>query len=447
MEENLMDEDQNIDKKTLLERLVLNCVQIPGKLYPNPEMKVIVYDYDNENIKINEERLFIGVAYMIMGRIELHSWFNIKDYSKIIYPGVPLDTVNLYEIYRYSNSLKVEGTENSMSKLYLSHKERLNVDFKETRSKLKSVFSEIFGGDELLSEYLLMYLSSRVFSRYSTIVTGKLCLNISKLKLEKDLQTLEINPSNKFNISSIDACLKKLFGSICNQSLFFSSTVKNLNDIPFKSFFDVNKDELRQGYLQVVDSTYLLLDERVIEAGQLNENGLNNLQALANLIEGQFMHYEYPYNKVKAILIKVEINQDVKIMVLSETKPLISKNAPSITEVPLVRSHPFNFGFLDTLKEQEFEKFKQYMFLIQHPFLKFVIENEISEKIQKDFLSERSKNPEYSPDNLDKNLNLSKLYAISNGATNLLFEDYFKVKELESYRSKRLLDGENKNNK
>jgi len=299
MDENLMDEDHNLENKTLLERLVLNCVQIPGKVYNNQEMKVLVYDYDNENVKINEERLFVGVAYMIMGRIELHSWFNIKDYSKIIYPGVPLDCLNLYDIYRYSNNMKVESFENSLSKLYLSQKERLNVDFKETRRKLKSVFTEIFGGDELVSEYLLMYLSSRVFSRYSTIVTGKLCLNISKLKLEKDLQTLEISPSNKFNISSIDACLKKLFGSICNQLLFFSSSVKNLNDIPFKSFFDVNKDELRQGYLQVVDNTYLLLDERVIEAGQLNENGLNNLQALANLIEGQFMHYEYPYTKVK----------------------------------------------------------------------------------------------------------------------------------------------------
>ncbi len=132
-------------------------------------------------------------------------------------------------------------------------------------------------------------------------------------------------------------------------------------------------------------------------------------------------------------------------MILSESKPLISKNAPSITEVPLVRCHPFNLGVLDALNEEDVESFKKFMYLIQHSYLKFTIENEISDKIQKDFLSERSKDPEYSPDNLDKNLNLSKLYAISNGATNLLFEDYNKVKELESYRKKRLLDGENNN--
>jgi len=134
-------------------------------------------------------------------------------------------------------------------------------------------------------------------------------------------------------------------------------------------------------------------------------------------------------------------------LILSESKPLISKNAPSMTEVPLVRCHPFNLGVLDSLNEEDVENFKKFMFLIQHPYLKFTIENEISEKIQKDFLSERSKDPEYSPDNLDKNLNLSKLFAISNGATKLLFEDYNKVKELESYRKERLLDGENKSNK
>ena len=72
-----------------------------------------------------------------------------------------------------------------------------------------------------------------------------------------------------------------------------------MNDKNFKSIFDVNKDELRQGLLQLVDNTYLVVDERQMETGQLNETGVNNLTALTNLIDGQFMHYEYPYNKVR----------------------------------------------------------------------------------------------------------------------------------------------------
>ena len=107
MDEDLMEEDYNMDNKTLLERLVLNCVHIPGTRNYDPEMRVIVYDYDNENVKINEERLSVGIAYVIMGRIELQSWFSIKDYSKLFYPNIPLEGFNLYAINKHFIKNKV----------------------------------------------------------------------------------------------------------------------------------------------------------------------------------------------------------------------------------------------------------------------------------------------------------------------------------------------------
>ena len=125
-------------------------------------------------------------------------------------------------------------------------------------------------------------------------------------------------------------------------------------------------------------------------------------------------------------------------MIISESKPILSKTTTSIIEVPLVKSQPFNFSVFDNLNEEDFQNFCKFIFLIQHPQLKFIIDTEISEKIQKDFLSERSKNTEYSPDNLDRNLNLSKLFAISNGCTNLQYEDYCKIKEMEIFRQKRV---------
>lgn len=297
IDENLMDEDQH-EGNTLLERLVLNCVPIPGSKRDS-DMRVLVYEYDDENIKINEERLFVGVAYVIMGRIEIHSWFNIKDFSRNYYPIIGLKDLNMYNIYKQSSSIKIENSENLLSNLYSIQKEKLKFNFKETRNKLKSFLSEIFGGDELLSEYIIIYLTSRVFSRFATYVTGKFCLNISRVKLEKDLQILDINPSKNFNINNIQSGISKLFEQICGKFIYFPFNIKNLNDKNFKSIFDVNKDELRQGLLQLVDNTYLVVDERQMETGQLNETGVNNLTALTNLIDGQFMHYEYPYNKVR----------------------------------------------------------------------------------------------------------------------------------------------------
>lgn len=302
IEENLMDEDHNTEGNTLLERLVLNCVPIPGINKDDPDIKVLVYEYENENIKINEERLFVGVAYVIMGRIEIHSWFNIKDYTKLFYPKISLiDNVKMYDIYKYSNNIKIDNSDTFGTKLYSSQREKLNLNFQETRSKLKLVLTEIFGGDELLSEYIILYFASRVFSRFATFVTGKFCLNISRIQLEKHLLTLDINSSKNFNINDVESSVRRLFQLIFSQFIYFPFNIKNLNDKNFKSFFDVNIDELRQGLLQVVDNTYLVVDERVMEAGHLNETGLNNLQALTNLIEGQFMHYEYPYSKVNSL--------------------------------------------------------------------------------------------------------------------------------------------------
>ena len=126
---------------------------------------------------------------------------------------------------------------------------------------------------------------------------------------------------------------------------------------------------------------------------------------------------------------------------ISESKAILTKNTNnSVIEIPLIRSQPFNFAAFDTLKDEDFENFRKYLFLIQHPYLKFTIENEISEKIQKDFISERSKNEDYLPEDLDRNINFSKLYAVSYGILNLKFEDYCKIKELEIYRKKRIAE-------
>jgi len=249
---------------------------------------------------------------------------------------------------------------------------------------------------------------------------------------------MDVNPSKVDYITTINSGLDKLFNHMSNQYLYFPYTIKGLNEMTFKSHFDVTKDELRQGFLQVPDSTFLVLDERSLGEGKLNENGLSNLQSVVNLVEGQFMHYEYPYNNI-------EIFQDVKVLIISEGKSLITKNTTnSITDVPLQKTQPLNFSVFDSLNEEDYETFRRYLFLIQHPYLKFTIENEISEKIQKDFLAERSRSLEYLPEFLDRNLNLSKLFAISNGEHKLEYNDYTKVKELELHRLKRVDAGNKK---
>jgi len=101
--------ESSLENKVLLERLILNCVSIPGT--SNNLLKpVIVYDYDNSDIKLNEERLYIGVLYLEKERYELHSWFSIKDYTKFFCTKLSKDyEFNLYEYYKYSSGMRVDS--------------------------------------------------------------------------------------------------------------------------------------------------------------------------------------------------------------------------------------------------------------------------------------------------------------------------------------------------
>ena len=65
----------------------------------------------------------------------------------------------------------------------------------------------------------------------------------------------------------------------------------------------------------------------------------------------------------------------------------------------------------------------------------FKISDEISAQIQKNFLE---KNKKFNPDEFDLILNMSRLYAISNGRNELIFSDYEYVYLLEKERRERL---------
>lgn len=66
----------------------------------------------------------------------------------------------------------------------------------------------------------------------------------------------------------------------------------------------------------------------------------------------------------------------------------------------------------------------------------FNIETEISEKIQKDFIENKSI---LTADDLDRMLNLTKLYSLSKGVLNMTFEDYTYIKLCEKERKERLI--------
>lgn len=73
---------------------------------------------------------------------------------------------------------------------------------------------------------------------------------------------------------------------------------------------------MEAGLLQLIDGTVVLVDETVLDEGQLVDPGVRNFQALHDLIQNQTLKYEFPYSQY-------EFDTDLNILTLSNTKSML----------------------------------------------------------------------------------------------------------------------------
>lgn len=69
--------------------------------------------------------------------------------------------------------------------------------------------------------------------------------------------------------------------------------------------------------LQLVDGTVLLVDETVLDEGQLVDPGVRNFQALQNVIQNQTLTYEFPYSQY-------DFDTDISVLSLSSSKSMLA---------------------------------------------------------------------------------------------------------------------------
>lgn len=391
----------------LSERLVINAIAIPGLadwvkkgyncLYEDSliRKKILVYEYDNQTVKVNDERLTIGLAYNYPDCIVIHSWYTINNYLSVYIPQqIIFDNTHL---------------ENARNNLY---------DF------LNNIFE-----DKLISEYLILLFTSQVISKVGTLLLGKISLNFIFEKNENKGKENSLDGNNSITIKQ---ALKAIISNIAIALVNLSITVDILNRDLLVPRFDAETEELKTGVLQMIKNSFLLIDESSMIEGKLGNSGVINVAALKNLIEFQLLHYEFPYNKV-------EIPQECKILTLTENKSLFKCN--SLLEVKLnyssekpisAKARDLLNSFIDNILNT-FDIFRNwYVKINEENYTKdFIIENSISELIQKDFLDNKQN---ISIEDFGEYINLTKLYCLSRGKKTMAFEDYMHIKSLEKIR-------------
>lgn len=72
-------------------------------------------------------------------------------------------------------------------------------------------------------------------------------------------------------------------------------TIDNLDRDRYTPRKNYDTNLLEPGLFQMIDSTFVVTDELWMKEGQVKENGLNNIKAIATLIEQQTVNYDFQY--------------------------------------------------------------------------------------------------------------------------------------------------------
>ncbi|KAI8975269.1 putative alanine racemase-domain-containing protein [Mycotypha africana] len=303
----------------------------------------------------------------------------------------------------------------------------------EIRDPLVQYISNAVGGDLLAAEFILLQLVSRISVKTGELKIGNLTLNVSgfpayEMKNDEEKKSASShlslhNPYSKF--------LLELLSQLTVHSVALPLTIDSLNKSRFTPK-SVNEN-LEAGVLQLIDGTLLVVDETMLDEGQLVDAGVRNFQALQDLIQHQTLSYEFPYSQYR-------FDTDINVLSLSSTKSMLSSHCT----VPLEATYPLpSMEDMVSLPEDTLNLFRKYIHTAKY-IKEYAIPEDVSEYIQAAYINERKasqqqKNAELpTQEDLMLRMNLARLAAASFGEQQLTKERYEYVVNLDKQRKQRL---------
>ncbi|OCT71317.1 hypothetical protein XELAEV_18034296mg [Xenopus laevis] len=304
----------------------------------------------------------------------------------------------------------LQGTEES--KLFVSN---LLCEVSAVRAELLGFLSHALLGDSLAAEYLIIHLISTVYARRDVLPLGKFTLNLSGC------------PRNGI----FSELLYRILQQIVPAAHYLPMTIENMNKLRFIPHKDYNANRLRSGLLQLSAHTSLLLDETLLEQGQLDTAGVHNVTALGNLITWQKVDYDFSYHRM-------EFPCNINVLVTSEGRSLLPSDCrvhlqPQMTPPNLEQ---YMGALLSASLPSLLNKFRSYIGLLR--LLDYSISDEITKAVEDDFVEMRKNDPQsISADDLHRLLVVSRLLSLSSGQTTLSREMWLRAKQLEQQRKSR----------
>ncbi|KAI8639782.1 mini-chromosome maintenance replisome factor-domain-containing protein [Parasitella parasitica] len=381
----------------------------------------IVKFYNNmaENIKVGQLIEIIGIRG--------HDLQNVQQQDQHGFDPVLDSFLNVPVIHAIAfNNLE------AVNSCPLVNYEEVRYQAHDVRSQLIGYISSAVGGDTLVAEYILLQLLSRITVKNGGLKIGNFTLNVSRFpahkitEAEKKTPLLTLNnPSSKF--------LANVLQNLSIHHVNLPLTIDGLNKTKFspKSI----GENLEAGVLQLIDGTVLLVDETVLDEGQLVDPGVRNFRALQNVIQNQTLTYEFPYSQY-------DFDTDISVLSLSSSRSML----PNHCTISLEPIHSLEDNSPENLAQPSEETLNLFRkFIHAGKYGSYDISKDVSEYIQNSFVEERKLATENeielpTQEDLMYHMNLARLAAASFGESSLTQERYDYVVNLDKKRKLRIID-------
>ncbi|KAJ6669007.1 hypothetical protein lerEdw1_007816 [Lerista edwardsae] len=283
------------------------------------------------------------------------------------------------------------------------------------RAELLGFLTHAFLGDSLAAEYLILHLISTVYARRDVLPLGKFTLNLSGC------------PRNSVFTEHVYRIIQQLVPA----SYRLQMSIENMNCLHLNPHKDYTANRLVSGVLQLASNTSLVIDETLLEQGQLDTRGVHNVTALGHLITWQKVDYDFNYHRM-------EFPCNINVLITSEGRSLLPSDCQVHLQPQLIPPNMEEYmnSLLTAVLPSILNKFRIYLSLLR--LLDYSISDEVTKAVEEDFVEMRKNDPEsITADDLHRTLLVARFLSLSAGQTTLSRERWLRAKQLESLRKAR----------
>lgn len=294
-------------------------------------------------------------------------------------------------------------------------------NFKLLRERVVHHLASFLLGDQLAAEYLLFNFLSTIFLRQSVTPYGRLAINISELNSQQEI------------VHPLVSMVKELV-PLCYS---LPMTLENLNTSRFHPVKNYVTNRLEAGTLQLPERTILILNETCLQAGQLKERGVKNIQALQSVLSHQQLEYDFQYHRL-------EFPTNLCVIILSDGTSLL----PVDCVIPL-KPNANNNNIAVPTTQEFLNECRMYIGLCAQS--EYTINPAVGEFIEKQFAEQRQQShatggKKMTADDLHVQMNIARLLTLSHGEKTLSLGRWEQTQSLERQRQQRIQEMKSRNN-